>query len=86
MYSGPNPEVLEMLFLRALEDLHCLRSLTGKADGALSFIVKSAKKHKIRCGNTTVYCSKRDITLEEMATILHDAWKLCDEAWPMEEE
>jgi hypothetical protein len=87
MYAADDIRILEALAWQALclrDAIRCPRD-TMQHNMWRMFAI-AGRKHKIYCGNTTPAYAKPTLTIEEMALIIRDACKLCDEAWPMEEE
>lgn len=86
MYAADDIRVLEALAWQAIclrDAIRCPR-MSHRHDVHAMFR-SSARRHGIYCGSTSPAYAKPTLTIEEMALIIHDAWKLCDEAWPMEE-
>jgi len=87
MYAGDDIRVLEALAWQALslrDEVRCPRMTERHSVHAM--FVQAARRHSIYCGSTSPAYAKPTLTIEEMASILSDAWHLCDEAWPMEED
>jgi hypothetical protein len=87
MYAADDIRVLEALAWQALclrDALRCPRMT--ERHNVHAMINSAARRHGIYCGSTSPAYAKPSLTIEAMALILSDARKLCDEAWPMEEE
>jgi hypothetical protein len=87
MYAADDIRVLEALAWQALcirDAIRCPRMT--ERHNVHAMINSAARRHGIYCGSTSPAYAKPTLTIEEMALIIHDAWKLCDETWTAEED